>query len=326
MAGIDKIARLINWDDVSIFLAISKTGSISKAAALLGRTQPTVSKRIENIELRLGASLFKRSPSGMTPTEIGQDILTHAIAMNRSAASIERMATGFDKAAKGDVFVQCLDGLVSDWLIPRVADFQQEHEQINLSFSSQNSDRILKGRDPDLKVQFNTTKPMEFVAKRLGSLHYMPFVSRSYKARHGIPKTMEDVVNYHLMYLRKSGLVVEKWEKKSRALRDLVTPSLSSDNCSVILSAVLNGAGVSMLPTYIATQHPDLLLLDYGIIYSYNFWLVQSPHTARLDRVKTVSDWIEQAFDAQKYPWFSSDFVHPSNFSDIEIVPPKSPR
>ncbi|HFE37853.1 MAG TPA: LysR family transcriptional regulator [Gammaproteobacteria bacterium] len=322
MAGIDKIARLINWDDVSIFLAISKTGSISKAATLLGRTQPTISKRIENIEIRLGASLFKRTPGGMIPTQIGEAILSHAIAMNRSAASIERMATGFDKSAMGDVFIQCLDGLVSDWIIPKVPDFQAKHKKINLSFCSQNSEGILKDRDPDLKVQFNTTKPMEFVAKRLGTLHYMPYVSRKYKERNGIPKTMEDVVNYHLMYLRKSGLVVETWEKKSRALRELVTPSLSSDNCAVILNAVLNDAGISMLPTYIARQYPDLLLLDYGIIYSYNFWLVQSPHSARLDRVKTVSSWIEGLFDNNEYPWFSSDFIHPSIFSDIEIVKP----
>jgi DNA-binding transcriptional LysR family regulator len=322
MAGIEKISRLVNWDDLSIFLAISKTGSISKAAALLGRTQPTISKRVENLEYRLGAPLFTRTTSGMVATEIGKEILAHAVAMNRAATRIERMATGFDNAATGDVVIQCLDGLSADWIVPKVADFQLDNPKINLNFCHQTSEAPAPQKEPDLLVQFNTEKPMDFVATPLGSLHYVPMVSRGYRERHGIPKTMEDVVNYHLMYLRRSGLVVDTWEKKSRALRDLVTPNLSANSCAVILSAVLNGAGVSMLPTYLAKQHPDLLLLDYGIIYTYNFWLVQSPHASRLTRVQTVSKWMESIFDSTKNPWFHSDYISPSEFCDIEIIQP----
>ncbi|PHR91028.1 MAG: hypothetical protein COA69_13310 [Robiginitomaculum sp.] len=322
MAGIDKISRLVNWDDLSVFLAISKTGSISKAAALLGRTQPTISKRIENLEYRLGAPLFKRTPAGMTPTDIGQSILTHAIAMNRAVTSIERMATGFDHAATGDVIVQALDGLTTDWIIPGLADFQENHKGINLSFWDQNTVITDPAKEPDLTVQFTTEKPMDFIARQLGTLHYVPMVSRSYQKRHGIPRTMEDIVNYNLMYLRKSGLVVEKWERKSRALRELVTPSLSANTCSVILNAVLSGAGVSMLPSYMAKLYPQLLMLDYGIVYSYNFWLVQSPQAARLERVKTVTDWLTDIFNPEKNLWFQQDYVRPSEFSEIEIIMP----
>ncbi len=322
MAGIDKISRLVDWDDLSVFLAISKTGSISKAATLLGRTQPTISKRVEKLEYRLGAQLFNRTPSGMVPTDVGKAILTHAKAMNRSAASIERMAVSYDNAATGDVYVKCLDGLLTDWLVPALAGFQEENKGVNLSMCDQNTDSVFTDRDPDITIQFNTKKPMEAIANQLGSLHYVPMVSKAYRERNGIPRTMEDVVNYHLMYLRKSGLVVDTWEKKSRALRDLVTPTLSANNCSVILNAVLHGAGVSMLPTYMAKLHPELLMLDYGIIYSYNFWLVQAQHTARLDRVKKVSDWITEIFDPTQNLYFHQDFVHPSEFSDIEIIKP----
>ena len=124
------------------------------------------------------------------------------------------------------------------------------------------------------------------------------------------------------MYLRRSGLEVEKWEKKSRALRDLVTPSLSANSCAVLLSAVLNGAGVTMLPTYMAKLHPELLILDYGIVYSYNFWLVRAPHTARLGRVNTVADWLSEVFASDQQPWFNKDFIHPSKFAENEIILP----
>ena len=322
MAGIEKISRLVDWGDLAVFLAISNSGSISKAATMLGRTQPTISKRIEKLEYRLGASLFKRTTSGMILTDVGKAMLKHANAMNRSAANIERMSAGFDNAATGDVILQSLDGLSADWIAPHLADFQSKNKGINLYLNDQNTPTVGMETEPDLRIQFNTSKPMEFVARQLGTLHYVPMVSKAYQERHGIPRTMEDVVNYHLMYLRKSGLVVETWEKKSKALKDLVTPTLSSNNCSVILSAVLNGAGVSMLPTYMAKLHPKLMMLDYGIVYSYHFWLVQSPHAARLDKVKSVSTWLESVFDQTEQPWFQRDYISPRDFSDIEIIAP----
>jgi len=322
MVGIDKISRLVSWDDYSVFLAISKTGSISKAAALLGRTQPTISKRIDNLESRLGMSLFKRTTSGMLPTEVGKAMLSYASAMNRSAASIERMASSLDQSGTGDVFIRCLDGLVCDWIMPKVPAFQAENKNLNLNFYTQNTSNLGTDDEPDISVQFNTTKPMEFIASRLGAVHYVPMVSRKYREKNGIPRTMQDVVNYDLMFLRRSGLEIDNWEKKSRALRDLVTPSLTANSCNLILSAVLNGAGITMLPTYMAKLHSDLVMLDYGIVYTYNFWLVRGPHTAEQKRVNRVADWLSDVFSATNQPWFDQDYIHPSEFSDIEVVLP----
>ncbi len=322
MVGIDKISRLVSWDDYSVFLAISKTGSISKAATLLGRTQPTISKRIDNLEARLGMSLFKRTTTGMRPTEVGGAILSHACAMNRSAANIERMAGSLDKSGTGDVFVRCLDGLICDWIMPRVPKFQADNKDLNLSFYTQNTVNLGPDNEPDISVQFNTEKPMEHIAARLGAVHYVPMVSRTYKKNKGIPRTMQDVVNYDLMFLRRSGLEIDTWEKKSQALRDLVIPSLSANSSAIMLSAVLNGAGITMLPTYLAKLHPELVMLDYGIIYTYNFWLVRAPHTAQQRRVNKVADWLAETFSSTDQPWFDQDYIHPSEFSDIEIILP----
>ena len=322
MASIEKIAKLVNWDDLSVFLAIYKTGSISKAAKLLGRTQPTISKRIENLEYRLGTALFRRTNSGMFVTDIGQAMLTHVNSMNRAAANIEHIATGSEMDETGDVFIRCLDGLVSDYIIPRLADFQSKNKGLNLSFYTQNTHSDDMSHNPDLIIQFNTNKPMEYIANKLGSLHYVPMVSQKYIDRHGLPKTMEDVVNYHLMYLRHSGLVVSNWEKKSKALRDLVTPSLSANSCGVILSAVLNGAGISMLPTYLAKQYPELIIMDYDIVYSYQFWLVRPAHTQRIARVGKVADWLGDMFSSEEQPWFADNYVPPEIFCDNQIIKP----
>ncbi|GAA4240623.1 LysR family transcriptional regulator [Actinomadura meridiana] len=58
--------------------AIAATGSISKAAARLGLTQPAVSTMLRRVETHLGVQLFVRSPEGVTPTPVGAEVATRA--------------------------------------------------------------------------------------------------------------------------------------------------------------------------------------------------------------------------------------------------------
>ena len=67
-----------SWDDFRFFLATSSAGSFSKAASELGVTQPTISRRIENLEHRLGVRLFDRLPNGVALTTEGESILDAA--------------------------------------------------------------------------------------------------------------------------------------------------------------------------------------------------------------------------------------------------------
>lgn len=59
-------------------VAITDTGSITKAATLLGLSQPAISAQIKRIEAMVGGSLFQRTANGSTPTELGKLVLLHA--------------------------------------------------------------------------------------------------------------------------------------------------------------------------------------------------------------------------------------------------------
>ena len=64
-----------SWDDLRYFLVTTQKGSLAKAASHIGVTQPTVSRRIESLEERLGVRLFDRLPSGVALTMEGKSIL-----------------------------------------------------------------------------------------------------------------------------------------------------------------------------------------------------------------------------------------------------------
>ena len=75
------LSAAVDWERHRAFLAVIDTGSLSAAARALGAAQPTVRRRIEDLEAQLGVALFTRSPSGLTPTSVGTALARHARAM-----------------------------------------------------------------------------------------------------------------------------------------------------------------------------------------------------------------------------------------------------
>ena len=61
----------LNWDDLRVFLAVARGGSLSSAARILKVTQPTAGRRLRALEESLGARLFDRLPEGFEPAYDG---------------------------------------------------------------------------------------------------------------------------------------------------------------------------------------------------------------------------------------------------------------
>ncbi len=323
MSEVEKIAKRVDWGDYSVFLAIAQSGSVSRAAEQLGKTQPTISKRLDNLEHRLGVPLFSRSTNGMKLTSMGEVIFEKAMSINRSAKNIEKLAAQFDRNEDGNVTLHCMDMLSTHIIIPHLGEFQAENPNIHLTIFNQIQGYDEKDMSQDISIQASSEKPMDFQAFPLASLHFMPMVTQAYEDKYGLPRNAKDAVNHNIMYMRRSGLKNSKAQPMSDALRELLDPNLSADSGALILQAVLHGAGISMLPTFIAKLFPQLKILDYDITHSYPFWLVQNSHLSKRSRVNSTNDWLMSLFDASSMPCFASDFIHPSEFCENEIIAPR---
>src|SRR5215813_3097096 len=91
------------WDDVRFFLAVSREGSLSRAARVLGVDHVTVGRRIAALEQQLGAKLLIRTPEGFSASAAGQAILTRCEAMEGAALDLERLAAGHDAQFTGSI-------------------------------------------------------------------------------------------------------------------------------------------------------------------------------------------------------------------------------
>ena len=93
----------MDWNDLKIILALNRTKSKSEAAISLGVSQPTISRRISEIEKRYRVNLFKRTKTGYCLSATGQEIHELSKKMEKSANSIERMLDRHDNNTAGTV-------------------------------------------------------------------------------------------------------------------------------------------------------------------------------------------------------------------------------
>lgn len=126
----------ISWDDIRLFLAIHETGSMSGAARRLRVGQPTVSRRLADLEHQLGAALFRRSVEGVTLTDAGERLVEPARKMAEWAGEVGRAAERREEGPSGRVRVSAPPYLAVDLLAPLAGWLATEAPGLRLEVSA----------------------------------------------------------------------------------------------------------------------------------------------------------------------------------------------
>src|SRR3546814_14959299 len=99
----------MDWDDLKFVLAVARHGSLSAAGRALRTTQPTVSRRPDNFERRIGVKLFERDKDGLSPTSQGAALIDGLRSMEDGALTIERRRASRETGLQGPLTLNSLD-------------------------------------------------------------------------------------------------------------------------------------------------------------------------------------------------------------------------
>ena len=312
-------AQKFDWDDLRIFHALVSAGSMSGAARRLGIGQPTVSRRLEQLEGRIGARLVTRGADGVELTDVGERIWAQVQIMQATAGDIERIAHQADRADAGSVRISAPEGVAGYWIARHLPSFMEANPLITVELLT----RVEGEGAPeqaDITLQMTESKRMSYVATELATLHYTPFASRRYLDTYGPPSGLADVLNHRIADLVSYRQQRENWPKEASAIKEMMNPTLTSDSSLALAEATKAGAVIAMMPTYAARLEPELIHIDMELNVPINLWMVYHPDQRRVTRVRKMLDWLREIFDSARYPWFRKDFVAPGDFSEIETV------
>ncbi len=282
--------RTPNWDELRTFVEVARDGSLSAAARRLGLTPPTVGRHIDGLEAALGATLFTRSPRGLTPTPAALALGPHAEAMAAAAAALGRAASGEATADRGAVRVTASDVIGCEVLPPILAAFHAEHPGIAIELTLTNRNEDLARRDADIAVRMVRPTQSGLVARRIGSSRIKLYAHRDYLGRFGEPRSLADLASHCVIgfdrdsrTFRGAGDFAQRLTREDFGFR--------CDNDLAQLAALRAGAGIGGCQENIARRTPELVaVLPNALQYALEVWLVMHEGLKATRRVRLLFD------------------------------------
>lgn len=235
-----------------ILETIGRRGSFSAAATELGMTQPAISQQIAQLEGVLGLTLFRRIHRGVTPSDAGQ--VLHAVAADVLSRLQAAMQTIDARNTPKSLTVLTDYGFAANWLLPRLADFESRHPELDLCLLTTQARQMGGGADQvDISILFGK-KPEAAGGEslRLFAEEAYPICSPRYLAQMGALSTTADLARGRLLDLDSPAQNWFTWEDWFRLVGQSVRPAIRTKNSMLfgnyplLLQAILQGQGIGL--------------------------------------------------------------------------------
>jgi len=200
-----------DWDSYRVFLAVAERGSFSRAARELGISQPTASRRIDELERALGVRLLVRRSRGVVATPAGERVLGEAQRMASSAGAAARVAGGGEQASGRRVRISATEGLGTLWLPHRIASLPAAGGPLRIDIAIDNAVADLSARQADIAIRLFRPRQPDLVARKVGTLGFGLFASHDYIKQHGAPRRLGDLARHDHVGFLERGLGVPSY-------------------------------------------------------------------------------------------------------------------
>lgn len=291
-----KDARELQWDDLKVFLAIAREGSLVGAARAIGQTQPTMGRRLQALERSVGCKLLRRSAEGFVPTEEGMAVLAHAERMEEEAVAFARRLAGREREVEGTLRVSSSEWFASHVLAPLFARLQLQHPRLEVELITETRLLNLDRREADLVFRFRRFEEAHVVQRRLTHITYETYASRDYLERRGRPDPSTGGAGHGLITMDSAfnHLADVGW-LTGRLPQARITGRSNSRDVQARMCAA--GGGVAVLPRLLAEATPGLERVELGEPPpGRDIWVGYHQDFQRQPRLRVLLDAAEAAF------------------------------
>lgn len=284
----------MEWNDLRVFLALARAGRVSAAAKRLDVEHTTVSRRIAALERALGVPLFFRTRSGYVLTPHGENVLANAERMEAEALAAAARARERTSEPAGRVRLALAPEFASHWLVPKLATFHAKYPRIVLHVLVGTRERDLTRGEADVAIQTPRPHQPGLIAVRIARTATRLYLSR--RAAGGATVqigTVADLGHRSLLaYSSPFGLLQDaKWLQPLLASGQL---ALETNSTHALLAGALAGAGVAVLPRFVARAYPDLMPVS-DLTAETEVWMTTHPEVRRDPKVRVTAEFLKRA-------------------------------
>jgi DNA-binding transcriptional LysR family regulator len=163
----------MEWSDLRIFLAIAREGTLGAAARKLGLTQPTMGRRLRELEETVGHILFQRTSDGFVLTDEGHTVFRHAERIEEEALTLERQLTGTENQLDGLLRISSTDWFGTYMLSPVLAEFGRRYPKVVVELLTDARLYSLSHREADIAFRVRPFDEPDVISRRLMHVPYV---------------------------------------------------------------------------------------------------------------------------------------------------------
>jgi DNA-binding transcriptional LysR family regulator len=283
----------MDWDGMQVFLAVARAGRISAAARRLHVEHTTVSRRLAALEADIGVPLFYRTASGYVLTSHGRNVLSSAEVMEGAALAVAARAREDTAAIAGRVRVAMPPEFASHWLAARLATFRTEYPQIELQVLVGTRQRNLTRGEAELAIQSPMPRQQGLIATRIARTTTALYGVRSLVGGARMRVTnLESLRGLTLLTYTPAFDMLQdaRW---FQSLRASAAVGMTTNSGHALLAAARAGAGIAVLPKFVARHHDDLIAVSAHLA-EHDVWLITHPEFRRDPRVRATADFLKR--------------------------------
>lgn len=244
-------------ESLRVFVRVSELGSITSGGRDLRLTPAVASKRIKELEARLGVRLFNRTTRKLTQTEIGRDFYDHARRVIAALDDAEAAVAGLSGRPRGTIRLTAPIGVGRRVIAPLARTFTQEFPEIRLNLRL--SDRRVDILEDQIDMAFVLGELPESSLKQRKILDAPRVLAASpdYLAQRGVPTQPEELKAHDCLLLRYPRSPEYFWtlQMPDGPLRLDLTGPLDCDEAGVLVDWALSGAGIVNRPRFELASH-----------------------------------------------------------------------
>lgn len=273
------------FDEMVAFVAVARTGSFRQAGAQLDRDPSVISRRIGQLERRLGVRLLVRTTRSVTLTEAG----THYFQRLRHVIDELELATrevsGFAAEPQGVLKISLPVTFGRLIIAPLFAEFLQSYPKIKIEAHFQDRAVDIVEEGFDVVIRLGELANASLISKRLGSFRSVLVAAPGYLALHGTPRTPGDLEEHACLgFTRHPDWPAWKLEREGQHVSVRPEGPLAADSSEAILYAAIKQCGVALIPFWMVVPHLKdgsltEILLGWHSIREIGFHAVMPPGT-----------------------------------------------
>lgn len=283
-----------DWDDIRVFLALSRHHSLSGAARALGVNHATVARRIASLEQAMGMKLVDRRPDGYVPTPTGLRALAVAADMDAAAAQLSRLDRGDGDGPAGLVRINATPSLAQHFLVQHLTTLITDHPGLDIEIGTDIRSVSLERRETDIALRLSRPDDGDVLATRLLTLGFGFYASQIWSAR-----IVEGEAPVLIGFDESNAQLPEAiWLTRQFPHARV---AFRADTQSGQAIAAAGGAGIALLPHFIGRMDHRLNICALGKEPPPRaVWLVMRRHYRKHIAIAAAADFLRRLFESQR--------------------------